>query len=293
VETVFEAALEVEAHMVRDLLLRAGIPARIDGAFLQSGAGELPPGGIVKVRVAPEHARDAREIIADWEKAKPEPDAPSPGTPSSGTPSSGTPSSGTPSSGTPSSGTPSSGTPSLSTTRRGSWAPYTFFIGGVLGAFAAWLHYNTPVTSDGVDYDNDGKYEERYVYEGKKLKSVENDRNADGRPDLRYAYDSHGVVEAAYSDDDFDGRFETVQHITRGQTTLAETDRDGDGFAEYVVHYEHGVVRTVDFLSKRTGRAIKRSHFPDGWLTYAEYDDNGDGNFERRVEYDEKGDVKP
>jgi hypothetical protein len=38
---------------------------------------------------------------------------------------------------------------------------------------------------------------------------------------------------------------------------------------------------------------IKRSHFPHGWLTYSEYDDDGDGNFERRVEYDEKGDVKP
>jgi Putative prokaryotic signal transducing protein len=278
VETVFEAQFEFEAQMVRDLLQQAGIPARVDGAFLQSGAGELPPAGLVKVRVPLEHAKDAREIIADWEKAQPEPEAPSTAAASVATPSI---------------GTSSTGSPLLAVARKSSWAPYTFVIGAVLGSFVAWLHFNTPVTSQGVDYDNDGKYEEQYVYDGDKMKSIEMDRNADGRPDVRYAYDSHGVVETASVDDDFDGRFERIEHLARGQPTRAETDRDGDGFNEQVAYFEHGVIETLEFLSKTTGAVVKRTHYAGGFPTYSEYDDNGDGNFERRSEYDERGDVKP
>jgi hypothetical protein len=273
VETVFEAQFEVEAQMVRDLLQQAGIPARVDGAFLQSGAGELPPTGLVKVRVPPEHAMDAREIIADWEKTQPEPD--------------------TPSTGAASGAAPSTGSPSLAATRKSSWAPYTFVIGAVLGGFASWFHFNTPVTSEGVDYDGDGQYDERYVYEGNKVKSVESDRNHDGRTDRRFVYDSHGELEGVYVDNDFDGRFEALQHENRGVATLLETDLDGDGSADEIARYEHGVIKTVEFFSKSPRAAMKRSYYVGGRLSYAEYDDNGDGNFERRVEYDEKGDVKP
>jgi hypothetical protein len=67
-ERVFEAASALEAHLVRDLLERAGVPSRIDGEFLTGGMGELPAANLVVVRVAPEHVAEAREIIAEWEQ---------------------------------------------------------------------------------------------------------------------------------------------------------------------------------------------------------------------------------
>jgi hypothetical protein len=50
-EKVYECTLVVEAHMICDLLARAGISARVDGEFLAGAAGELPLGSAVKVRV--------------------------------------------------------------------------------------------------------------------------------------------------------------------------------------------------------------------------------------------------
>jgi hypothetical protein len=67
-EKVFEASNGLEAHLIRDLLERAGVPSRIDGEFLTGGIGELPVGNLVAVSVAPEHVAEAREIIADWEQ---------------------------------------------------------------------------------------------------------------------------------------------------------------------------------------------------------------------------------
>lgn len=69
-DTVFHASTSLDAHLVQQLLERAGIPSRIDGEFLQGGAGELPPGNLIRVRVAPEHMAEARAVIADWEKGK-------------------------------------------------------------------------------------------------------------------------------------------------------------------------------------------------------------------------------
>ncbi|HEY1283248.1 MAG TPA: DUF2007 domain-containing protein [Steroidobacteraceae bacterium] len=69
-ETVFHASTSLDAHLVQQLLERAGIQSRIDGEFLQGGAGELPPGNLIRVRVEPERVAEAREIIAEWEKGQ-------------------------------------------------------------------------------------------------------------------------------------------------------------------------------------------------------------------------------
>jgi len=71
VEKVYECTFAVEARMICDLLSQAGISARVEGEFLQSAAGEIPVGNIVKVRVDPARAAEAREFIAEWEKLQP------------------------------------------------------------------------------------------------------------------------------------------------------------------------------------------------------------------------------
>jgi hypothetical protein len=70
---VFEAANHIQAHMVMHVLEQAGVPALVQGEFLQSGAGELPLGNLVGVAVADEDVEIAREIISDWEKLMSEP----------------------------------------------------------------------------------------------------------------------------------------------------------------------------------------------------------------------------
>lgn len=71
-EKVYECSFGVEAHMICDLLVRAGISARVDGEFLQGAGGELPLGSGIKVRVAPADAAEARAVIDEWEKLQPE-----------------------------------------------------------------------------------------------------------------------------------------------------------------------------------------------------------------------------
>jgi hypothetical protein len=66
-EKVFECTLPVEAHMICDLLARAGISARVDGEFLAGAGGDLPLGNSVKVRVDPARAAEgASARIASW-----------------------------------------------------------------------------------------------------------------------------------------------------------------------------------------------------------------------------------
>ena len=68
-ETVYETSLGFQAHMVCDLLLAAGVPARVDGAYLQGISGEIPIGNAVRVRVEPDRVAEARAVIAEWERA--------------------------------------------------------------------------------------------------------------------------------------------------------------------------------------------------------------------------------
>src|SRR5690349_10699722 len=76
--SVYECSLPVEAHMICDLLARAGISARVDGEFLAGAGGDLPLGNTIKVRVDPSRAVEAREVIAEWERDNPPDPAPQP-----------------------------------------------------------------------------------------------------------------------------------------------------------------------------------------------------------------------
>jgi hypothetical protein len=70
---VYEAANNIQAHIVMHVLEQAGVHALVQGEFLQSGAGELPLGNLVGVAVDDEDVEIAREIIEDWEKLMQEP----------------------------------------------------------------------------------------------------------------------------------------------------------------------------------------------------------------------------
>jgi len=68
-ESVYETSFAFHAQMIFNLLTAAGVPARVDGSYLQGIGGEIPLGNAVRVRVEPARAAEARAIIAEWESA--------------------------------------------------------------------------------------------------------------------------------------------------------------------------------------------------------------------------------
>jgi hypothetical protein len=253
-EKVYECTLPVEAHMICDLLARAGISARVDGEFLAGAGGELPMGSSIKVRVEPARAAEARAVIDEWEKAQP-PDSATAAVPKR---------------------------PPL----RG---PLWFFLGAIGGAGFAYVGLNTPAGENGIDYDGDGDYEITYRYAGRKYTLTEKDRDNDGRTDARWHFDLHGLEKSYEADDDFDGRFEWKFEFENGEFVRGERDADGDGKPEFVAHYSYGVVKTEDIFDEAGNRVVAREHYSADRVKFTEFDRDGDGTFEQRVEFDRYG----
>lgn len=67
VTPVYEAESGIDAQLVCDLLLSAGLDAQVFGSDLAGGIGELPPAGLVRVWVAPDQAEQARGLIDEWQ----------------------------------------------------------------------------------------------------------------------------------------------------------------------------------------------------------------------------------
>lgn len=66
---VYTAAGTMDAHLICGLLESEGIPARVYGAALQGGIGELPVSGLITVRVPAQFAQQAQAIVRDYDTA--------------------------------------------------------------------------------------------------------------------------------------------------------------------------------------------------------------------------------
>ena len=227
-EKVYECTLAVEAHMVCDLLSQAGISARVEGEFLQTGAGELPVGNLVKVRVAPERAAEAREVIADWEKQQPPPE---PGAASAAGPS---------------------------RARSSLW----FLAGLMAGIALAFIAFQTRyagasehdrnhdgridarwlISWDGravqyeEDNDFDGRFEWRFDVENELFSRGELDADGDGNPERVSQYRNGVITGQQYLTSG--GRIAKREHYVTGLLASAEFDQDGDGVFERTVQYD-------------------------------------------------------
>jgi len=261
-EKVYECTLAVEAHMICDLLSQAGISARVDGAFLSGAGGELPLGNMVKVRVTPDRAAEARAVIAEWETQHTGDTVP-----------------------------PVTAQPRI---RALSW----FAVGALVGGAFAFVMVNVTtrdddiVNSSGVDYNGDGHNDVMYYSVGSVPSQTTFDRNFDGAYDARWTFDARGAEKHYQADDNFDGRFEWQAEVEYGEVSRSVLDTDGDGRPEQVWHFEHGVISQVDYHFASGGRVVKRAFFKAGLLDSAEYDDDGDGVFERRVQFDSHAEPK-
>ena len=69
---VYRPANTAEAHLVRQMLEAEGIPAYIQGEYLQGAIGGLPISNTeLMLRVADEHAEAVRAIVDAWESGEP------------------------------------------------------------------------------------------------------------------------------------------------------------------------------------------------------------------------------
>ncbi|MGI9292279.1 MAG: DUF2007 domain-containing protein [Gammaproteobacteria bacterium] len=247
---VYEAANTVEAHMIVHLLEQSDIEAKIDGEYLQGAMGELPAAGNVKVKVSQNNAREAKEIIAEWEANQPT----------------------------------ESTYPRAETSSQK--APY-FIAGATLATVVLYALFRWPGDSDGVDLNGNGLPDEVYHYQGQLISKIETDRNRDGQVDLVFNYGLDGVIRDFVADNDFNGTFEETTKYRNGNPISTEIDSNGDGIIDNVWRYKHGVMTTSEFIDIETGRIRKIQRFELGKLIEDEWDSNGDGNFDRKTTYDE------
>ena len=59
----------VQAHLIGHALAADGLDYRIDGEYLQGGAGELQAGGALRIVVPEEHYLAAVAVLRDWEQS--------------------------------------------------------------------------------------------------------------------------------------------------------------------------------------------------------------------------------
>ena len=257
-QRIYQAANNVEAHMIVHLLGQAGITAHVQGEHLQSGVGELPAAGLVAVAVADDaDAPEAVRIVREWERSNP-PDA-------------------------------KAATPVPSSRN----ALIAFAVGALLSGAAVWSLYNGPTNEDTIDFDNDGTPDERLFYKGSVLERIETDRNFDRKVDTVVEFDRRGLPMRRRSDDDFDGRMENTVRYRNAEPLLAETDRNGDGVVDYRERYVDGVIESAEYVSNDTGKVVKRVHFRGARAVSAELDHDGDGNFEQSYEFDLYDEPRP
>ena len=65
--TVYNASNSIEGYLIKNLLEQQEIPAFVLGEHLQSGVGEIPAIGLIRVSVSDSDYTRAKEIIKEWD----------------------------------------------------------------------------------------------------------------------------------------------------------------------------------------------------------------------------------
>lgn len=251
---IYESSTALESHMIKNLLENKGISSQIEGEYLQGGVGELQAMGIVRLLVDDADYARARAIVDQWEAAQPE--------------------------------------PVTHSTKPRFGLTHGLIIGTIVATGACYWTFNSPVTVNGADFDDDDFLDEKYIYKDDRLNEVRIDRNADRIYDDIYYYNIRGVLYASEADNNFDGIFEAKTKYSQGKTTAYESDRNQNGVVDYRENYQNNALVIAEFLDEASGKIRKRQHYTHDNLTSADLDTNIDGEFEIHYEYNEIEELK-
>lgn len=265
---VYRAANIADAHLIRQMLEAEGIHAFIQGEYLQGAVGELPANTEILVQASDGDYAAARAVVERWENAEVEPaedDAEDASLPAA--------------------------SPLLA--RRG----VSVFIvigcllfGALAGAVTVWVAHNRPSGGTSIDYDGDGRAEERVFFAGERVERVENDRNRDGKADQIIRYSRDGTIDMIESDDDFDGGYETVTRFHHNQPQRWVVDDGLDRTIDYRGEYLMGVLFREEWLDSK-GNVIKSILYDNGHPVSGEFDSDGDGRLDTVRRYDRRGEI--
>jgi antitoxin component YwqK of YwqJK toxin-antitoxin module len=259
---VYSANLAVEAHMVAHMLEHEGIKAQVHGEYLQGAIGEIPPVGHIKVSVADEDYQRARLLIEKWEESQRE------GKPSS---------------------VPNRHSKSDVRPLKG----IVIFVAGLaIGLGGAYFGQTRDVINTGIDRNGDGVLDNHYTYVDGLVREISEDRNLDGKPDITFKYDEHGLITTAFSDDDFNGVSEVTTNYKFGNPVQQDIDADKDGKPERRVFFDNGVSTKIYMYHPDTLATVKIEHYVANDLKWSEYDSDGDGTLDTKYEYNEFNEIK-
>lgn len=255
-KTIFEASSGLEAYMILNLLQREGIESRVDGEYLQGGIGELQAMNLARVLVEESDYEKARTIINEWES------------------------------------TQIDNTDYHTPVKKSSGIGTGLFFGILIGTGMTFLAYNSPVTSDSIDYNYDGQFDEKWTYRDDRIYRVDVDRNLDGDVDAIHHYNNKGIIFKTETDDNFDGVYETVYKYSRGNVYTQESDLNHDGDIDYRGYFENGLVSEIEILGPDSSIPKKKQIYKMNKLVSSEYDSNGDGVYDIIYEYDYYEEIK-
>lgn len=254
-KTVFEPSNALEGHMLEDLLRQRGISARVEGAQLQGGVGELPVSGFVRLVVEDSDYVAARAVIDEWEAANVSEPIPVPADRTTG-------------------------------------KFLAALIGLAIGIVATFAFLRAPVSSEQNDNNEDGKFDEFLSFSptGALLK-IETDRNYDGKIDLVQQFDSKSRTDTVVADEDFDGDFETLWYYRANEPFLAEVDTDQDSEIDFRTNFRYGVAVSSEYLLVGSESPVRVDYYRFGKLASAEVDSDRDGRLDKRYKYSDLSEV--
>lgn len=257
-KSIFEASSGLEAHMILNFLQQEGITGRIDGEYLQGGIGELQAMNMVHVLVNDSDYIKAKEIIKAWDTNQTEKiNVNRPKSKSSGI-----------------------------------GIGIGLILGLLFGAGSTFWAYNSPVNLDGIDYNDDGKLDEKWVFKDNRISRIEIDRNLDNSVDIIHKYDRRGRIYRTEHDDNFDNIFESTITYKRGNPIQQNIDTDQDGIIDSKTYFTNGVLTEIEILGPTSSSPVKIQKYKMNKLISSEFDSNGDGTYNKAYEYDYYEEIK-
>ncbi|OYV07376.1 MAG: hypothetical protein CFE26_01360 [Verrucomicrobiales bacterium VVV1] len=118
---------------------------------------------------------------------------------------------------------------------------------------------------------------------------IDEDRNGDGKSDLRTTYDDSNRPVLTLVDDNFDGRWDTRVEYENGIESKATSDLDHDGTFDSDIRYNQGVPSTELVTPGGEGNPLFRKVFKNGVLESRWEDADRDGAWDQRIDFDAMG----